>query len=46
MMVAWIKVRAINMKKWADVDYILEKERIGLGNKITMGTVVRERAES
>lgn len=42
----WIKVMAINMKKWADFDYILEKELIGFGNKIIMGLVVRERAES
>lgn len=46
MMVAWIKVMAINMKTWADFDYILEKELTGLDNKVTMGMVVRERAES
>lgn len=43
---AWVKVsKAINMKRWANFEYILEKELIGLGNKFTMG-MVRERGES
>lgn len=46
MMVACIKVMAMNMKKWSDFDCILEKKQIELSNKITMGMVVRERAES
>lgn len=41
-MAAWVKVMAINMNKWADFDYILGKELIGLGDKFIMGKVVRE----
>lgn len=45
MMVVWVKVMAINMKKWAYFESILEKELIGLGNEFT-AMVVRERGES
>lgn len=37
---------AINMKKWADFEYILEKELVRLGNEFTMEMVVRDRGES
>ena len=46
MMGVWVKVMAINMKKWANFEYILEKELIGLGNEFIMEMVVRERGES
>lgn len=45
MMVVWVKVMAINMKKRAYFESILEKELIGLGNEFT-AMVVRERGES
>ena len=45
-MVAWVKVMAVSMKKWADFECILEKELIGVGDKFTVRTVVREKEES
>lgn len=33
-------------RRWADFEYVLEKELIGLGDKFTMGMVVRERGDS